>query len=216
MKTKNAFTLTEVLIVVGIIAVLAGVLLPVLSSAKENSLRTVSSSQLRQIALATILYASDHSDVLPFYRNHEPWLSEHDPEVTNFGLPTNSKQPWKLVEVLLPYMGKERKLWFCPADKYAGKVGTISYPIPGGGVGYANELNHQFSSYLYTATPLREPETPTPFPLVISFGNINPDISLFVEPIMIVTHSEMKSYWNAPVALNVMSDTRVVVFNIPQ
>ena len=214
-RKQHAFTMIELLAAVAIIAILAAIMLPVVTAAKESSLRTVSASQMRQLAIGTLMYATDYNETLPFYQNDEAFLSAYDPEVTSFGLPTNSKQPKLLVEVLLPYLGNSRRLWFCPADPYAGKEGSIQFST-GSGIGYANELNHLYSSYIYRAFPIRVPDEPVQFPLVTPLSQVNPNASLFFEPIMIHTHTETKSYWKTPVQLNVMPDARIVVSKIPQ
>lgn len=62
---KRGFTLTELLVVLAIVALLAGLLLPVLARARAEARRTQCKSQLGQIAKAVNLYADEHGQRYP-------------------------------------------------------------------------------------------------------------------------------------------------------
>jgi prepilin-type N-terminal cleavage/methylation domain-containing protein len=64
---KKAFTLIELLVVITIIAILAGIALPVFSSVQVKGQQTKALSNAKQIALALRLYASDNNGIYPSF-----------------------------------------------------------------------------------------------------------------------------------------------------
>jgi len=100
--STTGFTLIELLVVIAIIAILAAMLLPALATAKEKGQRSRCLSNLRQIVVASQMYANDNSDTFC------PADANVQPIATN----TNALEGWKSVGV-----GVATNLfciWTCP------------------------------------------------------------------------------------------------------
>ena len=65
LPRRRGFTLIELLVVIAIIAILAAILFPVFSKAREKARQTQCMNNQRQIALAVLMYAQEHDESLP-------------------------------------------------------------------------------------------------------------------------------------------------------
>src|SRR5690349_23940222 len=66
LRTRRAFTLVELLVVIGIIAVLVSILLPSLNRAREAANQTKCLSNLRQLGLAFVMYVNESKGKFPY------------------------------------------------------------------------------------------------------------------------------------------------------
>jgi prepilin-type processing-associated H-X9-DG protein/prepilin-type N-terminal cleavage/methylation domain-containing protein len=85
--TKNGFTLVELLVVIGIIALLISILLPALSKARETANRTACASKLHFIMTAAQLHRQDHADYYPLVGVIMPGLQPNtleDPDMKKY------------------------------------------------------------------------------------------------------------------------------------
>jgi prepilin-type N-terminal cleavage/methylation domain-containing protein len=92
----RAFTLIELLVVIAIVGILAGLLLPVLNSAKKTALRTRCINNERQLFIAARMFADDH----------EGWLPAR-------GMGGDDRWP----AAFRTYLGSSFGIFYCPASK---------------------------------------------------------------------------------------------------
>lgn len=120
-KRRNGFTLVELLVVIGIIALLIGILLPALSKAQVAAQRTACLSNLRQIYLGNAMYANDNKGQFPIGQrsNLEQDVYRLVEGVGHVNAAAVVKQQGVIV-----YMGylKDPKVWYCPSQNAISHV----------------------------------------------------------------------------------------------
>jgi prepilin-type N-terminal cleavage/methylation domain-containing protein len=140
-RSIRAFTLVELLVVIGIIAVLVAILLPALTRAKLQAQRVACASNLRQIGQFWHMYANDHDGYFPAHG-------------VNFG-------NWTLITVdqrdilVEKYKLKTGKIFYCPNYRaFTGdnpeddwkftRTDTTPYTVPISYAVYAGNVNAKF------------------------------------------------------------------------
>jgi prepilin-type N-terminal cleavage/methylation domain-containing protein/prepilin-type processing-associated H-X9-DG protein len=124
---KRGFTLIELLVVIAIIAILAAILFPVFSRAREQARRATCQSNLKQVGLVFIQYAQDYDEIYPCGN------------MLNTPAPGNTHWPYdKQIE---PYLGalvktgagNSSSILLCPSDTLQRSNSPRTYAMPRAG-----------------------------------------------------------------------------------
>lgn len=165
---QRAFTLIELLVVIAIIAILAAMLLPALSQAKNRAQETTDLNNNRQLMLGMTMYATDQNDVLPgcgWGTAEDCWA--HAANMPTYANATTVTFPslysnqvnYARMGQLFPYI-KTEKILLCPADKpnnlyYQRNIYITSYVWNGSICGYGHYTGKggQLGSYKISQFP---------------------------------------------------------------
>jgi len=115
----GAFTLIELLVVIAIISILASILFPVFSRARSKARRTACMSNMRQLAMAIVMYAGDYDETLPL------WSLVGGSPVG--GAPPAGTEPYTWDTQLMAYV-RNTGIFLCPENPHGRD--KRSYALP--------------------------------------------------------------------------------------
>jgi len=135
-KNSKGFTLIELLVVIAIIAILAAILLPVLTNARESAWRVSCANNLKEIGTGCNVYATDFNDFLPII--NLPGSTENFYQTTLACRTTSGTSPCSTISVgpyglgaLYFYAGiANGKVFYCPTV-LSGEYSFDNYSAPG-------------------------------------------------------------------------------------
>jgi prepilin-type processing-associated H-X9-DG protein len=117
-KRRSAFTLVELLVVIGLIALLIALLLPALNKARRSAQTTACMSNMRQLGMATQLFVNEHQGYLP-----KAWFNTRPRSTVPITTVLGPEDIWRYP---YPYWGwdyilnlsiKNKNVFRCPSDE---------------------------------------------------------------------------------------------------
>jgi prepilin-type N-terminal cleavage/methylation domain-containing protein len=140
-RGPSAFTLVELLVVIGVIALLIGILMPVLSKARAQANRAVCLSNIRQLGTGILMYCNDNDGWFPTcaFGNYPPAYRQYPDDWVHWEANRNLDD-----SAVAKHVGrgdKLKELLRCPADVFDGRRTIPGMPAGQGPYLYSYGLN---------------------------------------------------------------------------
>jgi prepilin-type N-terminal cleavage/methylation domain-containing protein len=190
----RAFTLIELLVVIAIIGILAAMLLPAMSSAKDKAKGANCLSNMKQWALAGVLYASDNEDTIPrdgmgangsypgdrgASRDPNAWFNAlptyvGEKPLSNYTLLATSSAMQNAA--INPFPAAKGQIWHCPSARMTStELASVS------GAGIEGFFSYAMNIDLKKADATGVTGSSIPYPRMPKLGNVaKPSATVFV------------------------------------
>lgn len=132
---QRGFTLIELLVVIAIIAILAAILFPVFSRARESARRASCLSNVKQIGIGVMMYTQDYDEKYPLS------IQKNEQVVVIDGIPDASfsgDRAWYWYKMIYPYV-KSVQVFQCPSSSADNGITTGSYGANRAIMGYYSD-----------------------------------------------------------------------------
>ncbi|MCF7973234.1 MAG: DUF1559 domain-containing protein [Phycisphaerae bacterium] len=199
-KRRTGFTLIELLVVIAIIAVLMGILMPVLGRVREAAKRSVCANQMRQMGIALSTYAQAYDLRLPYYDDIAHPYAVYRGDKAPYQTESGKLIPMKMAVLYETHYIADPRVFYCPSniDPWL-KFESYTNPGPWGTLPqvYNEESgSNQWVRMGYTYLPIdprarTEPDTGAPAETARQLDRLDPYVPYMVD---IINHLDVISH----------------------